>query len=77
MDRQTATKIAFSVDKVLHEIGLLLDIVNASCEGDVRKRFLKAIGIAIGELDLEVLETIYREFPELRPKGMEKIHGRK
>lgn len=35
--------------------------------------FVEAFGAAIGELDLGVLEIIYRCHPDLRPAGMTKV----
>ena len=71
MDQQAATKIISATDDVFSRISALLDIVNASCEGEKRKQFQLAIGTAIAELDLEILEPIYQQFPELRPPDVE------
>ncbi|HWR77549.1 MAG TPA: hypothetical protein VN283_10130 [Thiobacillus sp.] len=73
MDQQAAKEIATATDEVFGGIGRLLDVVNASCEGDTRKQFQLAIGKAIAELDLEILEPIYQQFPELRPPDMEEV----
>lgn len=67
MNQQNAESIIKATEVIFKSIGNLLDIVNASCEGDERKEFQHAIGVALAELDLEILEVVYKQFPNLRP----------
>jgi hypothetical protein len=67
MNQQNAERIIKSTDEIFHEISKLLDIVNSSCQGDERKEFQHAIGVALGELDLEILSNVYKQFPNLMP----------
>jgi hypothetical protein len=59
MNRNVAVKVAKQAEEVLAKIAELLDIVNGNYVGEERHRLQKAIGLAIGEIDLEVLEPIY------------------
>jgi hypothetical protein len=70
MNRNIAVKVTKQAEEVLAKIAELLDIVNGNYVGEEKHRLQKAIGLAIGEIDLEVLEPIYKMFPDLRPDGL-------
>ena len=67
MNQQNAERLIKSTEEVFNGISSLLDIVNTSCEGDERKKFQHAIGVALAELDLEILANVYKQFPDLSP----------
>lgn len=67
MNQQSAESIISATEEIFKSISNLLDIVNSSCEGEARKKFQHAIGVALAELDLEILGFIYKQFPDLRP----------
>ncbi|ATE59506.1 hypothetical protein CCZ27_05665 [Thauera sinica] len=51
----------------------VLYIVNNSEDAQFRKKTQQAIGMVVAEMDLELLEPLYKEFPDLRPPEMEEI----
>lgn len=75
MDRETAVRVSVAADAVLSSVGALLDAINQSCDQETRKRVQLALGTVIAEVDLEILEPIYKQYPDLRPGGLEEIRG--
>ena len=74
MDRATAEKInALVLVMFEHANEVLFVVNNASAAAEVRKKTQRVLGTVIAELDLEVLEPIYKQFPDLRPPGMDEI----
>ena len=73
MDRNTAVKVCAIADEIMSQAGQLLDVVNESCGPDERTLLHKPLARVIGEVDLEILEPIYRTYPDLRPGGLEEI----
>jgi hypothetical protein len=77
MDKDTALKMRELADELLAKTADLLDVVNKSCSQEERSGFQAAIGTVIGEVDLEILEPIYKQHPEWRPPYFEEIKPRK
>lgn len=73
MDKITATKIVEHLNAMIEHANEVLYLVNNNCSRDDRSRYQGALGTAVTELDLELLEPIYKSFPELRPDDMEQI----
>jgi hypothetical protein len=73
MDHITAEKIHTAVSKIFEAINETLFIVNNSGDTAVRKTVQKIVGTAIADLDLEVLEPIYKQYPDLRPSDIEEV----
>jgi hypothetical protein len=73
MDKDTAVKVTKHIEAMIDEANEMLYLVNNSCPQDVRQRFQQVLGTAVAEIDLELLEPIYKEFPDLRPDGLEEI----
>jgi hypothetical protein len=73
MDHITAEKIHTAVSKIFEAINETLFVVNNSGDTTVRKTVQKIVGTAIADLDLEVLEPIYKQYPDLRPSDMEEV----
>ena len=73
MDRDTAVSILRHVDAMLEQGNDVLRIVNNACSEDERKRYHQILGAAVANIDLNLLEPIYKQFPDLRPEGMEEI----
>ena len=73
MDRANAEKIHALISTMFEHANDVLFIVNNSSDTDLRKKTQKAIGTVIAELDLEILEPIYKQFPDLRPPDMEEV----
>ncbi len=73
MNRDTAVKILEHVDAMLRQGNHVLHVVNNGCSEDEHKRFHEILGAAVANIDLDLLEPIYKQFPDLRPKDMEEI----
>jgi hypothetical protein len=73
MERSDAEKISLLVNEMFDRINQVLFIVNNSTDVAPRKNTQMALGKVIAELDLEILEPIYKQFPELRPPDIEEI----
>ncbi len=77
MDKETALKVAKHLDAMFEQANEALYLVNNNAPEVTREQFQKVLGTAVAEIDLELLEPIYKQFPELRPKGMEEIRRKK
>jgi hypothetical protein len=77
MDKETTLKVAKHLDAMFKQANEALYLVNNNAPDATRERFQKVLGAAVAEIDLELLEPIYKQFPELRPGGMEEIRKRK
>lgn len=73
MDKDTALKLSKLADELLEKAAELLDVVNNSCPKEERSGFHAALGTVIGEIDLEILEPIYKQYPEWRPPSLEEV----
>lgn len=73
MDRATAVRVCAIVDELLAKAAQLLEVVNASCLPDERTAIHAPLATVIGEVDVEILEPIYRQYPDLRPDGLDEI----
>lgn len=73
MDKNAAIRICELADELLSKAASLLDVVNNSCLQEEQGRFHAALGTVIGEVDVEILEPVYKQYPELRPSGLEEI----
>jgi hypothetical protein len=73
MDKSTAFKMRELADELLAKAAELLNVVNQSCSQEERRGFHAALGTVIGEVDLEILEPIYKQYPEWRPPDLEEI----
>jgi hypothetical protein len=57
------------------ETAELLEVVNASCSQEERTSIHRPLATVIGEVDIEILEPIYRQYPDLRPADLEPIES--
>lgn len=73
MDRDVAEKIVQNFDRVFDNINDALYLVNNADAGALRQRFQSVLATVIADIDLELLEPIFKEHPDLRPKDMEEI----
>jgi hypothetical protein len=73
MDRDTALKVTRLADELLAKAAELLEVVNTSCSQEERGLIHAPLATVIGEVDLEVLEPIYQQYPELRPAGLDAV----
>ncbi len=70
MDKETAVRINGLIVKIVARANEVLSVAETSCDKETRARVERALALAVTELDLEILEPIYKEHPELRPLGM-------
>ncbi len=73
MNRDTAVKEIAHVEAMFGQGNDALHLVNKVGSEDESKRFQEVLGTAIANIDLDLLEPIYKQFPDLRPKDMEEI----
>ena len=73
MNKENAVKINELVEQMFALANEVLYIANNTYGEESRKKVQRALGMAIAEIDLEVLEPIYKQFPELRPPGMVEV----
>ncbi len=71
MDRAVAEKVHTLVKDMFARANDVLYITNNSGDAELRKKTQRAIGVVIAELGLEILEPIYKQFPDLPPPGVE------
>jgi hypothetical protein len=74
MDKTSAEQICNCANGIFDAMNKLLMHVNSSVSGERRSAFQMAIGTAIAQIDIHVLESIYIEFPDLRPVDMPEVH---
>jgi hypothetical protein len=51
----------------------VLLLINNFGSEEERGRFQEILGTAVANIDLDLLEPIYKQHPDLRPKDMEEI----
>lgn len=73
MNRDDAVKINDYVEKIIVLANDVLYIGNNCGDEESRKNIQRILAIVVTELDLEILEPIYKQFPDLRPPEMEEI----
>jgi len=70
MDRRTAEEIAGRIENVFAAMDPLVPFLRERLEPDDLDAVREAFSRIVAELDLGVLEVIYRAHPDLRPEGM-------
>lgn len=74
MDRVNAEKIHSHVKAIFEQTNEVLYITNNSDDLPLKRKAQQVFGMLIAELDLEILEPIYKQFPDLRPPDMDEIN---
>ena len=70
MDRETAEDFVRRIENVFEQLGWVIPFLRDRLEDEDLATLSDAWAKIIGELDLGVLEVIYRAHPDLRPEGM-------
>jgi hypothetical protein len=70
MDRETAIEFVKRIELAFAHMGEAGELVKSHVSEDALRKFSDMWGRAIIEIDLGVLEVIYRAHPDLRPAGM-------
>jgi hypothetical protein len=65
--KQTAEEICARLDEILAKLQEFNNYAIANCERSQLERIVPTLALCVTELDLEILEPIYREYPELKP----------
>ena len=73
MDRNSAEKINEHVEKMIDHANNILFVANNSGDDETRKNIQRVLANVVTDLDLDILEPIYKQFPDLRPPGMEEL----
>lgn len=73
LNRENAEKIHELITAMFDQVNEVLFIVNSATDVAFRQKTQRVFATVIAELDLEVLEPIYRQFPELRPPDMDAV----
>jgi len=69
MRRAVAEVTCNMMDDIIEKMGRLVEFTNANDDDDeTRKRAKLAIGNCLAMLDSEILEPVYREYPDLKPE---------
>jgi hypothetical protein len=70
MKKEDAIKMNEHLSSMIHHANHVLFVANNSRDIDLRKKTQEILGAVVTELDFELLEPIYQEFPDLRPADL-------
>lgn len=70
MNKQDAEEINRHLESMVEHANHVLHIANNSGDEETKRRVQKVLGAVVTDLDFELLEPIYKQFPELRPTGL-------
>ena len=73
MNRADAEKINALVREIFERANDVLYVVSNGSDATIRGKAQRTLGIVTAELDLELLEPIYKQFPDLRPPDMPEV----
>jgi len=75
MNLDTAQRINTHLGELVRQANEVLHIANNSGDDVLKKRTQLVLATAIAEIDLQIWELVYRQFPELRPPEMIAVKG--
>ena len=70
MNKQDAKKMNEHLEGMIHHANHVLFIANNSGDEETKLRVQKVLGAVVTELDFELLEPIYKAFPEFKPADL-------
>lgn len=73
MDRESAEKINEYVEEIIDLANEILLLVNNASDDESRTHIQWVLARVVTDLDLDILEPIYKNFPHLRPPDMEEL----
>ena len=73
--KDTATHVSEAGERFVEALNRALLEVRASSSPAEFERFRRAVGLIVGEMEVELLGPIYKQHPELEPESMRK-HGK-
>lgn len=65
MKKDNAIEIQKHALNAISELSLLLNLSKEACTGDEFEQIRKGVGFAIGDIQVEILDVLINEFPEL------------
>ncbi len=70
MNKQDAQKMNEHLEGMIQHANHVLYVANNSGDEETKQRVQKVLGAVVTDLDFELLEPIYKQFPELRPADL-------
>jgi hypothetical protein len=70
MNKLDAEKMNRHLESMIEQANHVLLIANNSGDEETKLRTQKVLGAVVTELDFELMEPIYKKFPELRPSDL-------
>jgi hypothetical protein len=70
MKREVAETICNMLDDMLERLQHFNNYVNENCDDMQIEKIRPAVAVCVAELDLEILDPIYRVFPDLKPQHL-------
>jgi hypothetical protein len=70
MNEPDARQMDQHLEKMIWHANHVLQIANNSGDEALKLRTQKVLGAVVAGLDLELMEPLYKAFPELRPAGL-------
>jgi hypothetical protein len=58
------------LDDVLKQLQHFNNYVNENCDNTQLEKIRPAVAVCVSELDLEILDPIYRAFPDIKPQRL-------
>ena len=68
--KETATRVSEAGERFIEALNRALLEVRASSPPAEYERFRRAVGLIVGEMEVELLGPLYKEHPELEPESM-------
>lgn len=73
MNRESVEKINEYVEQMIELANDILFVANNSGDDESRKNIQRVLASIVTDLDFDILEPIYKQFPDLRPPEMEEL----
>jgi hypothetical protein len=70
MKREVAETICNMLDDMLEHFQKINNHVNENCDDSQIEKVRPAVAVCVAELDFEILDPIYRIFPDLKPQRL-------
>jgi hypothetical protein len=71
--KETAARVSEAGERFVEALNRALLEVRASSSPPDYERFRRAVGLIVGEMEVELLRPLYKQHPELEPESMRSI----
>lgn len=68
LKENVAEEICSMVDEIFQKMQILNNYAITNCEEFQIEQIVHSLTVCVAELDLKILEPVYREYPKLKPK---------